>query len=82
MNLELARKVRERAAESCEYCRIPHFSLPLPFQIDHIIAGQHHGDPTSHSLVRIAIGIRGCKPKPRKFHKPRNFNNLIDIDML
>ena len=23
----------------------------------------------------------GCKPKPRKFHKARNFNNLVESSM-
>lgn len=57
MNRELARKVRERAAESCEYCRIPQFSLPLPFQIDHIIAGQHHGET---ELSNLALACPHC----------------------
>jgi hypothetical protein len=30
----------------------------------------------------IPFEFRGCKPEPRKFHKPRKFNNLIDIHML
>jgi hypothetical protein len=28
------------------------------------------------------VPTRGSEPKPRKFHKPRNFNSLIDINML
>ena len=44
MNRDLARTVRERADGRCEYCRIPQFAFPLPFQIDHIIAEQHGGE--------------------------------------
>jgi hypothetical protein len=51
VNRELAQTVRERAAERCEYCRIPRFALPLPFQIDHIIAEQHEGKTASDNLA-------------------------------
>ena len=57
MNRGLARKVRERAAERCEYCRITQFALPLPFQIDHIIAGQHHGET---ELTNLAFACPHC----------------------
>ncbi len=53
MNRELVRRVRERAAERCEYCRMPAMALPLPFQIDHIISGQHQG-PTELSNLALA----------------------------
>lgn len=51
MNRELARRVRERAAECCEYCLLPQFGLPLPFQIDHIIAEQHDGESEMSNLA-------------------------------
>lgn len=51
MNRELVPQVRERAAGRCEYCRIPQFALPLPFQIDHIVAEQHEGATELSNLV-------------------------------
>ena len=51
MNRELARTVRERAADTCEYCRLPQSALPLPFQIDHIIAEQHGGETIASNLA-------------------------------
>ena len=57
MNRELARAVRERAAERCEYCRIPQFAFPLPFQIDHIIATQHRGQTI---LENLALACPHC----------------------
>jgi hypothetical protein len=51
VNRALAQTVRERAGERCEYCRIPHSALPLPFQIDHIIAEQHEGKTESANLA-------------------------------
>jgi hypothetical protein len=57
VNRELVRQVRERAAERCEYCRIPQFALPLPFQIDHIIAEQHEG---ATELSNLALACPHC----------------------
>lgn len=57
MNRDLARQVRERAEDRCEYCRIPQFALPLPFQIDHIIAGQHQGET---ELPNLALACPHC----------------------
>lgn len=51
MNQELARCVRERAGRCCEYCHIPEFALPLPFQVDHIIAEQHGGTTVAENLA-------------------------------
>jgi hypothetical protein len=53
----LARSVLERARECCEYCRIPQFALPLPFQIDHIIAEQHEGESV---LENLALACPHC----------------------
>lgn len=57
MNRELIRAVWERAAERCEYCRISQFALPLPFQIDHIIANQHGGQTV---LENLALACPHC----------------------
>lgn len=57
MNRELGRQVRERAGESCEYCRLPGFALPLPFQIEHVIAGQHDGET---ELSNLALACAHC----------------------
>lgn len=51
MNQEVARAVRERAAESCEYCSLPQSSYPLRFQIDHVRAEKHGGETTESNLA-------------------------------
>lgn len=51
MNRDLARSVRERAKNKCEYCQLPQSVLPLPFQIDHIIAEQHGGRSEEDNLA-------------------------------
>ena len=61
MNRELLRTVRQRAADRCEYCLMPSFALPLPFQIDHIVAGKHGGQSVRNnwrSPARTAIASK------------------------
>ena len=49
--VELDRRVRDRAKGFCEYCRLPQAFYPWSFQIDHIIAEQHHGKTRSGNLA-------------------------------
>ena len=51
MDERIRRQVRERAADRCEYCRVPQSSDRLPFQVDHIIAEVHHGATTLDNLA-------------------------------
>lgn len=51
MNRALVRTVWKRARERCEYCLIPKWALPLPFQIDHIIAEKHGGQTVENNLA-------------------------------
>jgi hypothetical protein len=51
VNRELIRTVWKRAGERCEYCLIPQWALPLPFQIDHIIAEKHGGRAVEDNLA-------------------------------
>jgi len=42
MDESLAREVRRRAGNACQYCRVPQECYPTtPFPIDHILARQH-----------------------------------------
>lgn len=50
MQESLRREVWRRAEDTCEYCRMPQAFDPLPFQLDHIIAEQHHGPTTLENL--------------------------------
>jgi hypothetical protein len=52
MDESLARKVRARAGDACEYCRMPQIYYPtVPFPIDHILARQHGGLTTFGNLA-------------------------------
>ena len=57
MNRDLARGVRDRARNRCEYCHLPQSVIPLPFQIDHIIAEQHGGRSDEENL---ALACASC----------------------
>jgi HNH endonuclease len=52
MDAALAREMRERSGNACEYCRMPHaFYATMPFPIDHIIARQHGGPTIPENLA-------------------------------
>ena len=42
------------AGNRCDYCRVPEVFDPLPFQVNHIIAQQHHGRTILENLARIS----------------------------
>src|SRR5207247_6649897 len=48
-----AQRVRERARNVCEYCRMPQEFERAPFQLEHIIAEQH-GGRTAFSNLALA----------------------------
>ncbi len=51
MTRELARRVRERAREQCEYCQLPQSAFPFSFQLDHILAEKHGGETVESNLA-------------------------------
>src|SRR5262245_11616754 len=53
----LRRQVWERAANCCEYCRLPQALHVLQFQIDHILALKHHG---LTELDNLALSCCDC----------------------
>ena len=57
MDLTLRDEVWQRMRGRCEYCGMPQALDPLPFQIDHMIAEQHHGKTESRNL---ALGCLSC----------------------
>lgn len=56
----VAAQVRIRAAERCEYCRVPQNAFPRPLHIEHIVARQHGGDST---LDNLALACWHCNLK-------------------
>ena len=53
MDAATSQLVRQRAANHCEYCRLPEESSGLRFHIEHIVARQHGGtdDPDNLALA-------------------------------
>jgi hypothetical protein len=49
--------VIERAADRCEYCRLPVAHVLTPFQVDHIIAKKHRG---MDDLSNLAYACLRC----------------------
>jgi hypothetical protein len=57
MKASLKQQVWERARGACEYCRMPSQFYLAPYQIDHIIAQQHHGRTV---LANLALACYHC----------------------
>jgi hypothetical protein len=51
MDHALGERVRQRAANRCEYCHLPQSSYPLTFPIDHVVALQHGGATNDENLA-------------------------------
>jgi len=47
----LRRRVIERAADRCEYCRFPQDASFLAFEVEHIVAEKHGGATTADNLA-------------------------------
>jgi len=45
------REVRRRAAERCEYCRLPESAGDITFHVEHIVAQQHQRDDNPSNLA-------------------------------
>jgi hypothetical protein len=51
MDARLRQLVRQRAADRCEYCRLPQAVLRTTLQIEHIVARQHLGEDAAENLA-------------------------------
>lgn len=52
MDAKLRELVRSRAADVCEYCRLPQAATPaIAFHVEHTIARQHGGGNDPHMLA-------------------------------
>ena len=61
MRRSLRQFVRDRAGHRCEYCHLPQSAYPVPFEIDHIIAKQHHGKTILSNLALACLHCNGHK---------------------
>ena len=65
---ELERRVRERAKERCEYCRLPQTASRFRHVVDHIIARKHGG---TSELENLALACGRCN-----LHKGANIAGI------
>ncbi len=71
MDAQTRRAVRERAANRCEYCRLPQSSAPfLTFHVEHVHAKQHVDDD---SLSNLCLACPHCN-----LHKGPNVSTFAD----
>ena len=69
------RKVRERAANCCEYCSLDQADFPFAqFHIEHIIARQHGG---KDELSNICLSCHWCN-----LQKGPNIATLVDGELI
>lgn len=58
---EMRQRIRQRAADCCEYCRISQADNFLPFEVDHIVAEKHSGETTDDNLCWSCSTCNGYK---------------------
>ncbi len=68
MDKHLERQVWQRAANVCEYCRLPRAGSRLPLHVEHIVARQHGGRTEASNL---AIACSRCN-----LHKGPNLSGI------
>lgn len=61
MDAALVEAIRRRAADACEYCRMPQQAHLLTFPIDHIIAQQHGGETEPENLAFSCVRCNSYK---------------------
>ena len=84
MDVKLRQFVRMRAAQHCEYCRLPQEFSELRFHIEHVTPRQHGGDSDAENLalacpdcnLRKGPNLTGIDPETgevvRLFHPRRD----------
>lgn len=61
MATSLRTRIRERAGDRCEYCRLPQKCTILPHEIDHIRARKHRGPTTLENTCWCCAQCNGAK---------------------
>jgi hypothetical protein len=54
-------RIRERAGDRCEYCRLPQSYTILPHEVDHIRARKHRGRTTLENTCWSCAQCNGAK---------------------
>jgi hypothetical protein len=59
VDAQLRNYVSQRAADRCEYCRLPQDAVVATFHVDHVIARQHQ-DSSSETPDQFALACDRC----------------------
>jgi 5-methylcytosine-specific restriction endonuclease McrA len=51
MDSRLRQRIRDRAGDRCEYCRLPQAAIKAVLQVEHIVARQHTGSSLEDNLA-------------------------------
>ena len=65
----LAREVRERAGDACEYCLLPQDSQEATFHVDHVVPRSRGGATT---LDNLALACVTCSLRKAARHRVRD----------
>ena len=68
--------VRRRAAERCEYCRLPQHAEEATFHIDHVLA-QQHSPADADDPNNLALACHRCN-----LHKGTNLSSIDPVSGL
>ena len=73
MDAALREHVRQRAGNTCEYCRIHQDQDPFfTFSVDHIIARQHGGKTESENLCLSLLSLQFSQGSEHREHRSRH----------
>jgi len=53
--VDVRRQIRARAADCCEYCRIPESAAFAVHQVDHVVAEKHGGPTVTENLALSCV---------------------------
>lgn len=85
MNAQLRGRVRKRAHDRCEYCRMPQSATVLPHEADHIRSQKHAGLSTLDNLCWACAWCNSFKGTDIAAHPPGSddivplFNPRTDV---
>jgi hypothetical protein len=61
VSVELRRRIRQRAADRCEYCLIPESVTFAIHEVDHVVAEKHGGETNEENLALSCSLCNGHK---------------------
>src|SRR3954468_14247055 len=73
----LAREVRERAGNTCEYCGLPQISQEATFHIDHVVPRSRDGATLFENLALACVTCSLHKAARQRARDPKTGKTVI-----